>query len=42
MPSGNTKKLEFNQYQTSDEAPFIIQTYCECIKEKIAVSKNNP
>ena len=42
MPSDNTKKLEFNQYQTSDKAPFIIQTYRKCIKEKIAVSKNNP
>ena len=24
MPSGDTKILEFNQYQKSDEAPFII------------------
>ena len=35
IPSGDTKILEFNQYQKSDEAPFIIYADLECIIEKI-------
>ena len=42
MPSGNTKILEFNQYQKSDKAPFIIYANLECIIEKIDGCKNTP
>ena len=42
MPSEDTKILEFNQYQKSDKAPFIIYAYLECIVEKIDGCKNNP
>ena len=42
MPSEDTKILEFNQYQKSDEAPFIIYADLECIIEKIDRCKNNP
>ena len=31
MPSEDTKILEFNQYQKSDKAPFIIYADLECI-----------
>ena len=34
MPSEDTKILEFNQYQKSDKAPFIIYANLECIIEK--------
>ena len=34
--------LEFNQYQKSDKAPFIIYVDLECIIEKIDGCKNNP
>ena len=34
MPSEDTKILEFNQYQKSDKAPFIIYAGLECIIEK--------
>ena len=34
--------LEFNQYQKSDKAPFIIYADLECIIEKIDGCKNNP
>ena len=27
--------LEFNQYQKSDKAPFIIYAYLECLTEKV-------
>ena len=30
MPSEDTKMLDFNQYQISDKAPFIIYTNLEC------------
>ena len=33
--------LEFNQYQKSDKAPFIIYADLECIVEKIDGCKNN-
>ena len=42
MPFKNTKILEFNQYQKSDEAPFITYADLECIIEKTDGCKNNP
>ena len=42
MPSEDTKILQFNQYQKSDKAPFIIYADVECIIEKIDGCKNNP
>ena len=42
MPSEDTKTLEFNQYQNSDKAPFIIYADLECIIENIDGCKNNP
>ena len=42
MLSEDTRILEFNQYQKSDKAPFIIFADLECIIEKIYVRKNNP
>ena len=42
MPSGDTKILEFNQYQKSDKAPFIIYADLKCMIEKIDGCKNNP
>ena len=42
MPSKDTKILEFNQYQKSDKAPFIIYADLECLIEKIDGCKNNP
>ena len=42
MPSEDTKILEFNQYQKSDKAPFIIYAYLECLIEKIDGCRNNP
>ena len=42
MRSEDTKILEFNQYQKSDKAPFIIQEVFECMIEKIGGCKNNP
>ena len=42
MPFEDTKLLEFNQYQKSNKAPFIIYTDLECILEKIDGCKNNP
>ena len=41
MSSEDTKILEFNQYQKSDKAPFIIYADLECIIEKIDGCKNN-
>ena len=35
MPSQETKLLEFNQYQKSDKASFLIHADIECIIEKI-------
>ena len=34
--------LEFNQYQESDKAPFIVDVHLEYLKEKIDGCKNNP
>ena len=42
MPSQDTKILEFDQYQKSDKALFIIYVDLECIIEKIDGYKNNP
>ena len=42
MPSEDNKILEFNRYQKSHKAPFIIYADLECIIEKTDGSKNNP
>ena len=42
VPFEDTKILEFNQYQKSDKAPFIIYADLECIIETIDGCKNNP
>ena len=42
VPSQDTKKLEFNQYQKFDKVPFIIYADRESIIEKIDRCKNNP
>ena len=42
MPSKDTKILEFNKYQKSDKAPFIIYAGLECLTEKTDGCKNNP
>ena len=41
MPSEDTKILEYNQYQKSDKASFIVCADLECIIEKIDGCKNN-
>ena len=41
MPSEDTK-TEFNQYQKSDKAPFVIYADLQCLIEKIDECKNNP
>ena len=38
----DTKMIEFNQFQKSDRAPFIIYTDLEWIIKKIDGCKNNP
>ena len=42
MPSEETKLLEFNQYQESNKAPFIINADLEYLIEKVDRWKNNP
>ena len=42
MPSKDNRILEFNQYQKSDKAPFIIYADLECLIEKIGGCLNNP
>ena len=42
MVSEHTKILEFNQYQKSDKAQFIIHADLECIIEKTDGCKNSP
>ena len=42
IPSEDTKILEFNQYQKSDKAPFVIYADLECLIEKADGYKNNP
>ena len=41
MPCENTKILEFNQYQKSDNASFAINTNLESLIEKIDRCENN-
>ena len=40
MPSEDTKRLEFNQYQNSDKAVFIIYADFECLIVGIDGCKN--
>ena len=42
MPSEDANILEFNQYQKSDRAPFIIYADLECIIETTDGCINNP
>ena len=42
MRSEDTKILQFNQYQTFDEASFIIYVDVECVIDKTDGCKNNP
>ena len=42
MPSEDIKILEFNQYQKSYKAPFILDADLKCLIEKIDGCKNNP
>ena len=42
MLSKDTKILEFNEYQKSDKAPFIIYADLEYLIDKIDRCKNNP
>ena len=42
MPSEGTKILEYNQYQKSEKAPFVIYADRECIKEKVDGCQSNP
>ena len=41
MPSEDTEIVEFNQYQKSDKAPFMIYTGLEVSVEKIDGCKNS-
>ena len=41
MPSEDTKIVEFNRYQKSDKATFIIYEDLECLLEKIDGYNNN-
>ena len=41
MRSETTKILKYNQYQKSDDAPFIIYVDLECLIQKIDECKNN-
>ena len=42
VPSEDSRILEFNQYQKSDNTPFVIYADLECLIEKIDGFKNNP
>ena len=42
MVSEHAKILEFNQFQKSDKAQFIIHADLECIIEKTDGCKNSP
>ena len=42
MPSEYNKILEYNQYQKSDKALFIIYENLECLMEQTNGQKNNP
>ena len=41
-PFKDTKILEFNQYQKSDQAPFVIYPHLDCLIQKIDECKINP
>ena len=41
IPPEDTKILEFNQYQKSDKAPFVIYTDLECLIKKNDGCENN-
>ena len=41
MPPEDTKILDFNQYEKSDKAAFIIYVDLECLVEKIDGYKKN-
>ena len=41
MPSEDTEILEFNRYQKSEKAPFIIYVYFECLIKNIDRFENN-
>ena len=41
-PFKDTKILEFNQYQKSDQAPFVIFPHLDCLIQKIHKCKINP
>ena len=42
MSSEDIKILEFNQYQKSDKAPFVVYADLECLIEKTDGCNNNP
>ena len=42
IPSEDTKRYEFHQFQKSDKVPFIIYTDFACIVEKTGGCKDNP
>ena len=42
MPSKDTKRSEFNQYQIFDKAAFLIYADLECLIENIDGCENNP
>ena len=42
MPFEDTKILQFNQYQKSDEAPFIIYADLDYLIQRTDGCKNNP
>ena len=42
MPSEETRSLEFNQYQKSDQVPFVTYADLKCMIETIDGFKNNP
>ena len=42
MPFEDTKRLQFNQYQKSDKALFLIYANLECLIKKMNGCKNNP
>ena len=42
MPPEDVQILEFNHYQKSDKAPFVINADLECLIEKTDRCKKNP
>ena len=42
MPSEDTKIFEFNQYQKSNKAPFIIHVNLDCLIERTDECEHNP